>query len=55
MVAYIDEYQERFKVGPICRVLSGSLDCGFLTSRGYRMFKTRPGQPHGRAPRGPGT
>lgn len=42
MVAYIDEYQERFKVGPICRVLSGSLDCGFLTSRGYRMFKTRP-------------
>ena len=42
MAAYIDEHKSRFKVGPICRVLSESLDCGFLTPRGYRMFKSRP-------------
>ena len=42
MAAYIDEHRSRFKVGPICGVLSESLDCGFLTSRGYRMFRTRP-------------
>ncbi|RSX58438.1 transposase [Bifidobacterium samirii] len=40
--AYIDAYRGRFGVGPICRVLSGALDCGFLTERGYRMFKRRP-------------
>ena len=42
MAAYIDEYRNRFKVGPICKVLSEALDCGFLTPRGYRMFKSRP-------------
>lgn len=42
MVAYIDEFRDRFGVGPICRVLSAALDCGFLTPRGYRMFRTRP-------------
>ena len=42
MAAYIDGHESRFKVGPICGVLSESLDCGFLTSRGYRMFRTRP-------------
>lgn len=42
MAAYIDEHESRFKVGPICGVLSESLDCGFLTPRGYRMFRTRP-------------
>ena len=42
MAAYIDEYRSRFKVGPICRVLPESLDCGFLTPRGYRMFRSRP-------------
>jgi len=42
MAAYIDEHESRFKVGPIRRVLSESLDCGFLTSRGCRMFRTRP-------------
>ena len=31
MAAYIDEHESRFKVGPICGVLSESLDCGFLT------------------------
>ena len=42
MAAYIDEHRSRFKVGPICRVLSESLGCGFLAPRGYRMFRTRP-------------
>ena len=42
MVAYIDEHKDRFKVGPICKVLGESLDCGFITPRGYRMFKSRP-------------
>ena len=42
MAAYIDEHESRFKVGPICGVLPESLDCGFLTPRGCRMFKARP-------------
>ena len=42
MAAYIDEHRSRFRVGPICRVLSESLGCGFLAPRGYRMFRTRP-------------
>ena len=42
MAAYIDEHESRFKVGPICGVLPESLDCGFLTPRGCRMFRTRP-------------
>ena len=42
MVAYIDESKDRFWVGPICRILAESLDCGFITPRGYRMFKSRP-------------
>ena len=37
-VAYIDEFKDRFGVGPVCRVLAESLDCGFLTPRGYRMI-----------------
>lgn len=31
--AYIGERKSRFGVGPICRVLSKSLDCGFLAPR----------------------
>ena len=42
MVAYVDEYKGRFGIGPICRILAESLDCGFITPRGYRMFKSRP-------------
>ena len=42
MVAHIDEFKDRFRVGPICRVLAASLDCGFITPRGYRMFRSRP-------------
>ena len=41
MVAYIDEFKDRFRVGPIRRVLAASLDCGFITPRGYRMFRSR--------------
>lgn len=40
--ACIDAYRGRFGVGPICRALSAGPDCGFLTARGYRAFKTRP-------------
>ena len=42
MAAYVDGHESRFKVGPICGVLFESLDCGFLTPRGCRMFRTRP-------------
>lgn len=42
MVAYIDEFKDRFRVGPIRRALAASLDCGFITPRGYRMFRSRP-------------
>ncbi|NMM94683.1 Transposase subunit B [Bifidobacterium sp. DSM 109957] len=42
MVAYVDEYRDRFGVGPICRTLAAALDCGFVTERGYRMFRSRP-------------
>lgn len=42
MVAYVGEYEGRFGIGPICRVLAGSPDCGLVTPHGYRMFKSRP-------------
>ena len=42
MVAYIDEFKDRFRVGPIRRALAASLDCGFITPRGCRMFRSRP-------------
>lgn len=42
MVAYIDEFKDRFRVGPIRRVPAASLDCGLVTPRGYRMFRSRP-------------
>lgn len=42
MVAYIDEFKDRFRVGPIRRALAASLDCGLVTPRGYRMFRSRP-------------
>ena len=42
MVAYIDAHRDGFGVGPICRVLGSAMDCGFLTPRGYRRFKSRP-------------
>ncbi|MST50265.1 IS3 family transposase, partial [Mobiluncus porci] len=42
MIAYIDEYRDRFGVEPICRVLGASLEGGFITSRGYRAAKSRP-------------
>ena len=42
MVAYIDEFKDRFRVGPIRRMLAAPLDRGFITPRGYRMFRSRP-------------
>ena len=42
MIAYIDEYRGRFGVESICRVLGGSLEGGFIISRGYRLAKGRP-------------
>ena len=42
MAACIDECRDRFGVGPICRVPSAALDCGFVTPRGYRRFGKRP-------------
>lgn len=43
--AYIDEHESRFGVGPICRVLSESLDRGFLAPRDYHMFENRSVSP----------
>ena len=42
MAAYIDEFKDRSRVGPIRRVPAASLDCGSITPRGYRMSKSRP-------------
>ena len=42
MAACIDEYRDRFGVGPIRRVPSAAPDCGFITPRGYRRFRKRP-------------
>ena len=42
MAAYIDECRDRFGVGPIRRIPSAALDCGFITPRGYRRFRKRP-------------
>lgn len=42
MIAYIDEYRGRFGVEPICWTLGASLEGGFITSRGYRLAKSRP-------------
>ena len=36
MVAYIDEFKDRFRVGPIRRAPAASPDCGLITPRGYR-------------------
>lgn len=41
MVEYIDVHRRRFGVGPICRTLKASLDCGFLTPRTYWQTKAR--------------
>ena len=42
MVAYIDEFKDRFRVGPVRGVLAASLDCGSVTPRGYRMSGSGP-------------
>lgn len=40
MIAYIDMFNDRFGVEPICSVL-GTTVRGFMTSRGYRAAKAR--------------
>lgn len=42
MAAYVDEFEDRFGVGPVCRVLAASLDCRLITPRGCRMFRSVP-------------
>lgn len=42
MIAFIDEYRDRFSVEFICRVLGEYTIGGFITSRGYRLAKSRP-------------
>ena len=37
----MDAYRARFGVGPICRTLKASLDCGFITARAYWQAKRR--------------
>ena len=49
MVAYIDEFKDRFRGGPICRVLAASLDCGFITPRGGGAEPAARGRHHLRA------
>lgn len=40
MIKYIDMYKQHFGVESICRTL-GKTEGGFITSRGYRAYKTR--------------
>lgn len=42
MIAFIDEYHDRFSVECICRVLGEHTIGGFITSRGYRLAKSWP-------------
>ena len=42
MAAYIDEFKDRSRVGPIRRVPAASLDCGSITPRGCRMSRSGP-------------
>ncbi len=41
MTAFIDIHREKFGVEAICHIL-GATECGFITSRGCRVTKTRP-------------
>lgn len=41
MIAFIDEYRDRFTVEFICTMLNKEREGGFLTSRGYRDAKRR--------------
>ncbi|MDP9805983.1 transposase InsO family protein [Trueperella bonasi] len=41
MIAFIDEYRDRFSVEFICQTLKNHREGGFITSRGYRDAKKR--------------
>ena len=49
MIAFIDEYRDRFSVEFICRTLNREREGGFVTSRGYRNAKY--GEPSARTVR----
>lgn len=40
MVACIDEFKDRSRVGPVRGVPAASLDCGSIAPRGCRMFES---------------
>lgn len=42
MAACIDEFKDRFRVGPVRGALAASPDCGFITPRGCRMSGSGP-------------
>ena len=42
MIRYLDTFKDHFGVEAICHILRAT-ECGFLTARGYRAAKTRPG------------
>ena len=42
MIAFIDEYRDRFSVEFICRIRGEHTIGGFITSGGYRLAKSRP-------------
>lgn len=41
MIAFIDEYRNRFSVTFICQVLGEHTIGTFITSRGYRLAKNQ--------------
>ena len=54
MAAYIDEFKDRSRVGPIRRVLAASLDCGARHAARLPHVQIQARQPHGRQARGAG-
>ena len=42
MIAFIDQYRDRFSVEFMCQTLHQARVGGFITSRGYRDAKRRP-------------
>lgn len=42
MIAFIDQYRDRFSVEFICSTLKREREGGFLSSRAYRDAKARP-------------
>lgn len=45
MIAFIDQYRDRFGVELICQTLGQHREAGFITARGYRAAKRRVPSP----------